>query len=133
MQNLPVLRAGVYSRIPVKQSKGSKTVAAGLGDLIYNIDNVYSYLKPEYTDYYAKLKSEAHIIIDAANAFDYESANDADKLAYCNSAIKEIESLYEIAKTVNEPALKTAVIRTIDTVNKALDITVLRLTAAFDR
>ena len=101
--------------------------------MIYNIDNVYSYLKPEYTDYYAKLKSEAHIIIDAADAFDYESANDADKLAYCNSAIKEIESLYEIAKTVNEPALKTAVIRTIDTVNKALDITVLRLTAAFDR
>ena len=44
-----------------------------------------------------------------------------------------IESLYEIAKTVNEPALKTAVIRTIDTVNKALDISVLRLTAAFDR
>lgn len=127
------LKAGVYSRIPVKQSKGSKTVAAGLGDLIYNIDNVYSYLKPEYTDYYAKLKSEAHIIIDAADAFDYESANDADKLAYCNSAIKEIESLYEIAKTVDEPALKTAAIRTIDTVNKALDITVLRLTAALDR
>ena len=127
------LKAGVYSRMPVKQNKGSKTVSAGLGDLIDNIDNVYSYLKPEYTDYYAELKAEANRIINAANAFDYETADNADKLAYCNSAIKEIESLYEIAKTGSDPALKAAVLRTIDVVDKALDITVIRLSAVISR
>ena len=127
------LKAGVYSRKPVKQNKGSETVAAGLGDLIDNIDNVYSYLKPEYSDYYARLKEKTQKIIDSANAFDYASVDDADKLMYCNSAIKEIESLYEIAKTASDSALKAAVVRTIDTVDEALDITVIRLTAALGR
>ncbi len=124
------LKSGVFSKKAVKFNRGSETVIAAMNDLMNNIESTYSYLKPEYTDYYLELNNIAKEIIAKAEQFDYQNASAEDKLQYCQSALTELRTLLKTDTNVDDVALKNAVRRCVNTCINALNITIKRLQLA---
>lgn len=122
------LKAGVYSRKAVKLNKGSVTVAAGMNDLLDNIKNTYSSLKPDCKDYYDKLTKAANEILAKAEAFDYEKASSSEKLAYCQSTLTELNELIKTASETDDKALADAVKRCVVPTVNAMKISIARMT-----
>ncbi len=121
------LKSGVYARKAVKQNKGSETVKAAMNDLLQNIDSTYAYLKPEYSDYYAKLKESANAIIDKASVFDYQNADVESKLSYCQDAVTDFNNLIKLTSEIDNVNLRVAIKRCVNVGVNAMKITVNRL------
>ncbi len=123
------LKAGVYSQKSVQTYKLSLTVAAYASRLIDDLDKVYAYLAPlpQQDDFYTAVKAKAEAILGKAKDFDLENSTDAQKAAYCNAAVADLEDLIIYINTCTNPDVSKTMTEDVRFILDCLNTSLVRI------
>lgn len=126
-----ILLQSSYSKKAVQTYLLSKTISAGMNDMLRKLDEVYGYDGNHTFD--DKIKPLLNAMIAEADAFDLDNASIEEKLVYVNGAITELQNIITVINSVtisdDDVSFRNALIKDFEQYIEYLTQSQYRLTA----